>query len=674
MSRKRRQPKKQSRSEEAAQCVAVETRPNRADATLIATESPLTSAQWTTLRKRILDDQITKPLESIFGDAVKRGCLYRWGIASLSSSSTDFCEGAAEWLTRIATGASTSGKRFRDIRPEEMIRQFQDSLGRKDTGLVDVHHALVWAAAMPGLLDHLDESQWWSLLGTIQEVRERLVGRDPTHPAALIGIAEIGLTLAWRLRALPSCRRLATSSRDALAKWCEQDDLAVTAALANPHHTRMVLASLLRIRGLVSLVPVPRPSKKNKKASAKHLKRSTTALSKAIDEIGVELTTWVAAMTRNDGSNAFSDWNPGKHEPKFARDDLGPNGLLAHAASLDRETLAPAIDAALGKTKTKGRLAWQVSLPESMLHDEDAKLVCMLPEWDVRRGRTIIDYRDATACLELMAGKTVLISGRCETSLVIDEQPIEAIGDWVATCEYSDDDVHYVELEQPHGNGYVLQRQVMVLREDRCFFFADAVVRSRFAAASDMDHPASEAVNATSPTILYQIRFPLTELVQTEPESQTNDLFLCDRDADTGSPRGRHALVMPLSACEWRNSHQTPTSSATMRITEDQHLLLASRGLGQLYTPLWIDLFRRRFSMKRTWRRLTVGEQLKLLPPQAAVAFRVQVGKSQWLLYRSMSPPAPRTFMGKHLIADFYCARFDAKEQSYEDLITVEDN
>lgn len=693
MPRKRRQSKKQSRQESEEPSVAVKTQPTRSDPLEHSDESPLssaptsaltsalTSAQWTTLRKKILADQTRQPPGSVFGDSIKKGSVYRWGLSAMSSASTDSYDETLQWLTRLATGAEIGGKRFRDAQVDEMIVRFEDSMGRNDSELCDVHEALVWAAAMPGLLNHLDEAQWWNLLGTIQELRERLAARDATQPSALIGVAELGLTLAWRLRALPSCRRLAISSQEALAKWCEQDDLAVSAALANPHHTRVVLASLLRIRMLLPVVDTQPPAKKKTKAaaksksakskSAKRKKQHQSALSKAIDEVGVELTAWVAAMARNDGSSAFSIARAAKSKQASHGDDLGPSGLLSHAAKLDRETLEPAIKAALGKTKTKGRLAWQANLPESMLHDEDAKVVCMLPEWDVRRGRTIIDYREPTTALELTAGKSVLISGRCETSIVIGERPIEPVGDWVATCEYTDDDVHYIELEQPHSDGYVLQRQVMVVREDRCFFFADAVVQSQFALPPVLDSTALGVNADSSPLIQYQIRFPLGDSTQANLEAETNDLFLeaCGRDQGR-----RHALVMPLSAAEWRNSPQMNLPAATLQATEDNHLLLTSKGRGQLYAPLWIDLSRQRFLMNRTWRQLTVGEKLKSLPPQTAVAFRVQVGKSQWILYRSMAPPAPRTFLGRHMIADFYCARLNAKERSYEDLITVEDN
>ncbi|MDV6031106.1 MAG: hypothetical protein F9B45_13575 [Phycisphaera sp. RhM] len=650
-------------SPQAVAAVAPSTAGNDA---VVLEESPLTSAQWTTLRKRILADQETRPTGLIFGDAVGRGTIYRWGAATALQTP---CDIQTQWLTRTAAGAGTSGKRFRTIEPDVMVRRFQESLIRSPNELSEVWKVLVWSAAMPGLLQYLEEADWWSLLGTIQDYRDGLLQCDPTDPAVLIGVAEIGLTLSQRLAALPSCRRLAGSSIEALKKWCEQDDLSVSAVLAQPHQCRLALASLLRLRRLLRFVPPPKPAKKTKQKDRKAKSKTSigcSAFEKAIDEIAIELTTWVAALTGRGGVQAFSSLSE-----RDVQDDLGKHGLLTFAAELDPETLQPAIKAALGTGQTKGRLAWQVSLPEAMLHDEEAKVICLLPEWDVRRGRTVVEYADRQSRLEWTAGKSTLISGRCETTIAIDDQPLEPLGDWVSTCEYTDDDVHYLEMEQLHEAGYILQRQFMVLREDRCCFFADAIVRGQFHEAlhraADVRHDRDQGVNsdATSvplPLIDYQIRFPLADGIGVETEAETTELFLGDHR--------RRALVLPLSAAEWKNS----PSPTRLRATEDRHLLLASQGHGQLFVPLWVDVSRDRFSMKRTWRQLTVAEQLKLIPQRTAAAYRMQMGKAQWILYRSMAPSGPRTFLGKQMIADFYCARFDAKEESYEDLITVEDN
>jgi hypothetical protein len=80
-----------------------------------------------------------------------------------------------------------------------------------------------------------------------------------------------------------------------------------------------------------------------------------------------------------------------------------------------------------------------------------------------------------------------------------------------------------------------------------------------------------------------------------------------------------------------------------------------------LYAPLWIDLERRRVARPRTWRQLTVGEDRRKQPRDIAVGFRVQVGKEQWLVYRSMTPAANRTVLGHNLVSEFLIGRFTRK-------------
>jgi hypothetical protein len=41
-----------------------------------------------------------------------------------------------------------------------------------------------------------------------------------------------------------------------------------------------------------------------------------------------------------------------------------------------------------------------------------------------------------------------------------------------------------------------------------------------------------------------------------------------------------------------------------------------------------------------TWRRITVAENLALVPREVAAAYRVQVGREQWLFYRSLAAAA----------------------------------
>lgn len=608
--------------------------------------SPLTAAQWETLRKKILDDQKKHPPSELFGRAASGGSIYRWGLATAMEHNV---EDHIKWLSRLAAGVNE--KRFRVPKSEAIdhAARFQEGLPGGYGDLLDAAEATLWAAALPGLLRYLPEQEWWSLLGTLQEFRDRQLQRETDGAMALISVAEMGLTLAWQLRSLPSCRRLETSSLKTLRGWTDSDNLAVSEALGHDNRLRLVLASLWRSRRL--LQTVPRTKKQSKKQ-----KRDRRELWQSLDQIQSELTTWAAAMTRSGGQQCFS-----MLPSSVVRDDASADGLLLSAAKLEQASLLPAMKAALGDKSTRGRLAWQVSLPESLLNDEDAGIACLLPEWDVRRGRTVIAYNRPQMALELIAGKTAVISGVCESHLAIDGKTCRPSGQWVTTCEYTDDDVHYLELEQSYEGNVVLQRQVMVLREDRCCLLADAVVESQFPSKQDSNGRPSVAKNgATARKLSYQCRFPLGPSISATPETDTTEWWLGDK-----RPR---ALVIPLSANEWRSG----LASTHVEATDDQHLLVQSRGEGQLFVPLWCDLSRPRFKSPRTWRQLTVGESLSNVPARLATAYRIQLGRWQWILYRSLAESGPRTFFGKQMIADFYCARFDAESQTYEDLITVE--
>ena len=232
------------------------------------------------------------------------------------------------------------------------------------------------------------------------------------------------------------------------------------------------------------------------------------------------------------------------------------SGGLLHAVSLcDPESLKPAVDAVLGKRHPRGQLAWEVCLPEAFQHSDDARLAVMMPEWDVLRGRVHVDFRSEQASIELFGGKSTIVRGGCQTSIEVDNETQRPIDDWVSTCEYTDDDVHYLEIEQSWSGGIVLQRQVMVVRDDRCVLLADRVLPSQVRRRQ----PDPGCI------IRYRNRLPLGNQVQMDIERDTREAFFSD-----GRRRG---FVMPLSTCEWR----VGPSDADLMMTHDKYLLLSRR-------------------------------------------------------------------------------------------------
>ncbi|QDS92007.1 hypothetical protein FF011L_07430 [Roseimaritima multifibrata] len=488
---------------------------------------------------------------------------------------------------------------------------------------------LGWAYALPYLTDHLEESLWWKVLSRLVSVQQAAHSQAPQESIAQLVLGgELGLVLAWRLPFVPACKSLVEPAKESILGWFDCDEQSLDAALEDAGiATRLVLASGLRVIGLMEKV-----------ARRKLKKEPLNTL--------WELATWVAALTHPDGTAAFS----------FASKDsiacdVQAGGLLETAAKkLDESALLPAVQASLGQTKSRGRLAWQVSLPEPTLNSEEARLAAMLPEWDVRRGRLHVSYRDEAFRLQVHAGHPMLIDGEWEVEIKRDGAPVTAQGPWVEICHYTDDDVHYLELEQAWSGGVTLQRQLMVVRDDRCLYLADAVLTSE---GSSQDKPAQ---------LEYTSRWKIASEIQMEPEEDTWEILMKDSKL--------RAIAMPLGLPEWRVGPQ----NGTFDVNADGNLELQMRGIQNLYAAIWFDFERKRFTKPRTWRQLTVAESLRIVAPHEAQAMRVQVGNDQWMLYRSLRGRISRTALGKNLVADFYCGRFNPEDGYIEEMVTVDND
>ncbi len=205
---------------------------------------------------------------------------------------------------------------------------------------------------------------------------------------------------------------------------------------------------------------------------------------------------------------------------------------------------------------------------------------------------------------------------------------------WDEVCWFSDDDVDYLEIEAQLTDGLRVQRQILLAREDRFLFLADAVLCG------------------TAAPLEYSGVLPLAGWVGWDPAAETCESFLT-----VGKPRAGivpRALVLPLALPEWRSAAR---SGSLARTAAGMELRQAVHGRS-LFAPLFIDLDRRRIRKPFTWRRLTVGEALKAQPNDVAVGYRVEIAKQQWLFYRSLIAGGVRSVLGQQLAREFMVARF----------------
>jgi len=90
------------------------------------------------------------------------------------------------------------------------------------------------------------------------------------------------------------------------------------------------------------------------------------------------------------------------------------------------------------------------------------------------------------------------------------------------------------------------------------------------------------------------------------------------------------------------------------------------------WMPLFVSWNNARHRKPLSWRALTVSENFKVRPPELAQAARVSWGRSEtFLIYRSLGPPARRSFLGHTTTARFLVARF-TPEGDVDPIVSLE--
>jgi hypothetical protein len=94
-------------------------------------------------------------------------------------------------------------------------------------------------------------------------------------------------------------------------------------------------------------------------------------------------------------------------------------------------------------------------------------------------------------------------------------------------------------------------------------------------------------------------------------------------------------------------------------------------------SPAWLPLLlswdRTRIRKKLQWRVLTVSENYRACPPEAAWAARVSWGRTEtFVVYRSLGPPARRSFLGCTTSARLLVGRF-TPEGDVDPIIAIDE-
>lgn len=261
--------------------------------------------------------------------------------------------------------------------------------------------------------------------------------------------------------------------------------------------------------------------------------------------------------------------------------------------------------------------------------------------WE-RNGCKLAAAFDAAGCHLEIAKKISLIRGPVFPQLMVDGNPVALLDEPDVLVDYVDGSVAFAEIEWQFENEVVMQRQIILSMDDKFAWIGDAITTAEVA------------------EIDYRCRWKLADGITTVGETENTEGYLYDG-------KKMRALVIPPGANEWK------TSRAPLQVNyQDQHFTITAQRRGRsLYAPVFIDLSPKRCLKARTWRQLTVAENLEIVADDVAVAYRVQVGKKQFVFYRSIAEPANRTFFGENVNTELFLGRLE-KNHSMTELVEIE--
>lgn len=298
-------------------------------------------------------------------------------------------------------------------------------------------------------------------------------------------------------------------------------------------------------------------------------------------------------------------------------------------------------DAKLLKSTTKRAAA----PPDPSINSEWSGLSLLAAGWGRKRPRLLATYDELECQLAMNNLGHPVISGAWRTSITIDGAPVATDGGWEEQCWFSDEDCDYLEYAIDLEGGGRLERIVLLAKQDDAAMIADLVHTGR----------------SGETTVEVETRFALGNGVAFSPTEETREGWLV-------SGERRLAGVVPPAMAEWRADPRGGEMTS-----DGGDLVLHHEAVGSaIACPLWLDLKPKRFAKQRTWRQLTVAQALEPVRSDVAVGFRIQSGKDQWLLYRSLARKANRTVMGQNYSSESFFGRFDPATGLAEEYFEVE--
>ena len=466
--------------------------------------------------------------------------------------------------------------------------------------------SVAWAYALPALSSHLSETDWQRLAASLFWIAQPKATECDNAMASFLLLCETNMALAYSLPDMKIAKERAVAGRRAFERLLDE----FLDGEGMPHTSHLDSIQWL-LASCTRVLKLDGEIKKGRVDKASRLQ---------YDWLARQTLRW----SRPDGTSIFSEDGDAPHFDELFKFVL---------KQTRDESDAAALRLLRGKRKSSAD-----DIPSPTEHSEWSELATMRTVWQSSAARLAVRYPRNVLNAELAVGQQVVFSGNVMPSIQVEGSPLHVESAWEEVCWETDDDMDYMELECELSDDWKIQRQFLLARRDMFAFTADVLLGPKVS------------------SVKYHRRLPLVEGVLLEqPDETTEAMILGDKQLGT---------VIPISLPEWRSAQR----ESRLRV-EPARLEITTRARS-LYAPLFFDLDPARRRKALTWRQLTVAEELQPVSPEVAVAYRVQVGKKQWVIYRSLDKPGNRTFLGQNLISEFLVARFKS-DGEIEPLIDV---
>ncbi len=279
-----------------------------------------------------------------------------------------------------------------------------------------------------------------------------------------------------------------------------------------------------------------------------------------------------------------------------------------------------------------------------------------------RSTRILVDARGSAMHLEVVVESRLLCCGEWSFEASADGVALEPSGPWADSCFESEKaaksqgatETTFAEWTLPLSRGLRLERQLVFAPRDRVLLVADAIVPSE---------DSTRAGPADSPRLAMEIEYrtglPVCPGIEFEAAEETRELIGFDESV--------RLMALPLALPEWSSA------SCDGRLEAEPGRLVHARRsrVARTYTPIWLDLDAARIGEPLTWRRLTVADSRQNLPEHRGCGYRIQVGGSQWLVYRGLDAVRNRSVLGCNLACEFLLGRV-GRSGTVERLIEIQ--